>query len=418
METRPHNEANGSNSGIIKWNIKTEAEESAEYPAALGLSACSEPTGRSAYKLPAEAKLNRLSTSNRPQLGVEATQAIERPIEDGLASDEDIYVAYGGRHDAGDRQDSDDADEGLHLLHEEGRPLRKQRPNEILNGIPTFLKGDLAQSSHAAFTHASPISSEEQLLQSTPEPPETDLTAENTEHELTIPVCDKRPRTKVIRFFSRVRIASGVSRGRSPRRAHRDPSTPRLSDMPQRSRGDSGSYSGASSISDSSSFSAPLRSPSSAAPRIAAMRQNSKTGRQAVVKQQRPRAELSQILDLNSTSERLKSVAVQDQQRHAARKGRTWDETLSQRREMERRRKRMRDAPALSAWAPIIDNDSEDEAERTAAEALRKTEADVLYGRWPWRLFSFYVSVPWFLLLALTRLSVLGIAVFDVVQLC
>lgn len=77
----------------------------------------------------------------------------------------------------------------------------------------------------------------------------------------------------------------------------------------------------------------------------------------------------------------------------------------------------MRDAPALSAWAPITDDDSEDEAERTAAEALRKTEADVLYGRWPWRLLNFYVSAPWFMLLALTQLPVFGIIVFDTVQL-
>ena len=112
------------------------------------------------------------------------------------------------------------------------------------------------------------------------------------------------------------------------------------------------------------------------------------------------------------------SDAVQDQQPHAAKKGRTWDKTLSQRREMERQRRGVRDAPELSAWARILDEDSDDEVERAAAEALRKTEADVLYGRWPWRLFNYYVSTPWSSLLALIRLSVLGIVVFDVVQLC
>jgi len=50
----------------------------------------------------------------------------------------------------------------------------------------------------------------------------------------------------------------------------------------------------------------------------------------------------------------------------------------------------MRDAPELYASASILDDDSDDEVERAAAEALRKTEADVLYGRWPWRLFNFY----------------------------
>jgi hypothetical protein len=427
METRPYNETNESNSGTIKWNIKTEAEESAEYLAALGLSACSEPTACSAYKLPAEAKLNRLSMSNKPQPRAEATQSVERSFEDGLASDEDGFVGCAGRHDTGDRQDSEDADEGLHLLHDEGRPLRKRCSNEILNGIiPTLLKDDAAHPPHAAFTHVSPISSEERLLQTTPEPPETDLTAENTEHESSIPLSNKGPRPKAIRFFSRVRITSGVGRGRSPRRIHRDSSIPvdpapsarRLSEVSQRSGNSSGSRSRASSLSDSSSFSAPLRAASSAAPRIAAIRHNSKMGRQAVIKQQQLRASLSQVLDPNSTNEWLKAVAVQDQQRHTAKKSRTWDETLSQRREMERRRKRMRDAPALSAWAPLIDDNSEDEVERTAAEALRKTEVDVLYGRWPWRLFSLYVSVLWSSLLALTRLSVLGIAVFNAVQLC
>jgi len=432
MGTRSNNETNESNGGVIKWNIKTEAEESKEYLAALGLSSYSELPTRSAYKFLAETKLNRLSTSDIPQPRGEATRSVERPFDDGLTSDEDVYVAYAVRHDASDRQGNEDADEDLHLLHEEheeGRPPRKRRSNKISNGAPTLLRDDAAHPPHAPFTHASPISSEEQLLQSTPEPPETDLTAENTEHESSIPLSDKGPRPKVIRFFSRVRVTSGVGRGRSPRSPHGDSSIPantalsarRLSDVSQRSGNSSGSRSRASSISDSSSFSAPLRAASSVAPRMAAIRHNSKAskaGRQAVIKQQRPRASLSQVLDPNSTNEWLISAAVQDQQRHAAKKGRTWDKTLSQRREMERRRRRMIDAPELSAWAPILDDDSDDEVERAAAEALRKTEADVLYGRWPWRLFNFYVSAPWFSLLALTRLSVLGIAVFYAVQLC
>jgi hypothetical protein len=396
METCPHNEPNESSSGVIKWNIKTDAEESAEYVAALGWSACSELPACSAYKLPAEAKLNRLSTSDKPQPKGEPSPSVERPFEDALASDDDVYVAYEGRHDAYDRQDNEDADESLHLLHEEqeeGRPLRNRESTKISNGILTLLRDNAAHPSHTAFTHASPISSEERLLQSTPEPPETDLTAENTDHESPIPLNDKGSRPKVIRFFSRVRVTSGVGRGRSPRRPHRDPSTPanpgpsarRLSDVSQRSGNSSRSRSRASSISDSSSFSAPLRAPSSVAPRIAAIRHNSKAGRQAVIKQQRHRASLSQFLDQNGTNEYLKSAAVQE----------TWDETLNQRREMERRRRQMRDAPVLSAWAPILDDDSEDEVERNPEEALRKTEADVLYGRWPWRLFSFYVSAPW-----------------------
>lgn len=389
---------------------------------------CSELPAWSAYKLPTEARLNRLSTSDKPQPREEASRSVERAFEDDPASDEDVYVAYSGRHDACDRQDNEDADESLHLLHgeyEEGRPLQKRRSNKISNGILTLLKDNAAHPSHAAFTHAPAISSEERLLQSTPEPPETDLTAENTDHESSIPLNnDKGPRPKAIRFFSRVRVTSGVGRGRSPR-PHRDSSIPgnpgpsarRLSDVSQRSRNSSGSRSRASSISDSSSFSAPLRAPSSVAPRIAAIRHISKAGRQAVIKQQRQRASLSQVLDPNSTNEWPKLAAVQDQRRHAAKKDRTWDETLNQRREMERQRRRIRDAPALPAWAPIIDDDSEDEAERTAAEALRKTEADVLYGRWPWRLLNFYVSAPWFSLLALTQLPVFGIAVFDAVQL-
>lgn len=373
--------------------------------------------------------MNRLSTSDTPQSKGEVTRSAERPFDDGLASDEDVYVAYAVRHDASDRRDHEDADEGMHLLHEEheeGRPLRKRRSNKISNGIPTLLQEDAAHPSRAPFTHASPISSEEQLLQSTPEPPETDLTAENTEHESSIPLSDKGPRPKVIRFFSRVRVTSGVGRGKSPRSPHGDspiPANPalsarRLSDVSQRSGNSSGSRSRASSISDSSSFSAPLRAASSAAPRMAAIRHNSKAGRQAVIKQQRPRASLSQVLDPNSTDEWLMSDAVQDQQPHAAKKGRTWDKTLSQRREMERQRRGVRDAPELSAWARILDEDSDDEVERAAAEALRKTEADVLYGRWPWRLFNYYVSAPWSSLLALIRLSVLGIVVFDAVQLC
>lgn len=429
METRPHNEINESNSGAIKWNIKTEAEESAEYLAALGLSACSELPARSAYKLPAEARLNRLSTSDIPQPRGEATGSVERLFDDGLASDEDVHVAYAERHDAGDRQDNEDADESLHLLyeeHEEGRSLRKGRSNNISNGVPTLLKDDAGHPPNIPFTHASPISSEERLLHTTPEPPETDLTAENTEHESSIPFSDKRPRPKVIRFFSRVRVTSGVGRSKSPRPPLGDSSIPtnptrsarRLSDVSQRSGNSSGSRSRASSISDSSSFSAPLRAASSTAPRIASIRPNSRPGRQAVIKQQRLRASLSQVLDPNSPNEWLMATAVQDQQRHAAKKGRTWDKTLSQRREMERRRRRMRDAPELSAWAPMIDYNSEDEVERIAAEALRKTEADVLYGNWPWRLFNFYVSAPSFSLLALTRFSVLGIAVFNAVQLC
>ena len=44
MEIRPHNEIIESNGKYINWNIKTEAEESAEYLAALGLSEYSEPT--------------------------------------------------------------------------------------------------------------------------------------------------------------------------------------------------------------------------------------------------------------------------------------------------------------------------------------------------------------------------------------
>ena len=426
METRPHNETNESNSGAIKWNIKTEAEESAEYLATLGLSACSELPVRSAYKLPAEAKLNRLSISDIPQPRGEAIRSVERPFDDELASDEDVYVAYSGTHDAGDRQDNEEADESLHLLydeHEEGQVPRKGRSNNISNSIPTLLKDDAVHASHVSFTHASAISSEEQLLHTTPEPPETDLTAENTEHESSVPLSDKGPRPKAIRFFSRVRVTSGVGRSKSPRPPQGDSSilansaisARRLSDVSQRSGNSSGSHSRASSISDSSSFSAPLRAASSAAPRMASIRYNSRPGRQAVIKQQRPRASLSQVLDPNNANEWLMATAVQDQQRHAAKKGRTWDKTLSQRREMERRRKRMRDAPGLPAWAPIIDYDSEDEVERTAAEALRKTEADVLYGHWPWRLFNFYVSAPWFSLLALTRLSVLGIAVFDAV---
>ena len=429
METHSNNETNESNSGVIEWNIKTEAEESTEYLAALGLSACSELPPRSAYKFPAEARLNRLSTSDIPQPRGEPTRSVERPFDDGLASDEDVYVPYAVRHDASDRQDDEDADEGLHLLHEEheeGRPLRKRRSNKISNGVPTLLQEDAAHPPRAPFTHTSPISSEEQLLQSTPEPPETDLTAENTEHESSIPLNDKGPRPKVIRFFSRVRVTSGVGRGRSPRSPHGDsliPANPalsarRLSDVSQRSGNSSGSRSRASSISDSSSFSAPLRAASSAAPRMAAVRHNSKAGRQAVIKQQRPRVSLSQVLDPNSTDEWLMSGAVQDQQRHAVKKGRTWDKTLTQRREMERQRRRVRDSPELSSWAPILDEDSDNEVERAAAEALRKTETDVLYGRWPWRLFNYYVSTPWFSLLALTRLSVLGVAVFDAVQLC
>ena len=302
-----------------------------------------------------------------------------------------------------DRQDSEDADEGLHLLHEEGRPLRRRCSNDILNGISTLFKDDAAHPSHAVLTRASPLSSEERLLQSTPEPPETDLTAENTEHESSIPPSDKGPRPKVIRFFSRVRITSGVGRSRSPRCANRDSSTPadpplrRLSDVSQRSGNGPGSHSATSSLSGSSSISAPLRASSSAPPRIAAVRHNNKIGRQAVFKQQRTRASLSQVLDPSSTNEWLKSLAAHDRQRHAAKKGRTWDETLNQRREMERRRKQMRGTSALPAWAPDTDDDSwDEEAERAAAEALRKTEADVLYGRWPWRLFNFYVGVPWF----------------------
>ena len=403
METRPHNEGIESNAEHINWNIKTEAEESAEYLAALGLS--NTPSRRPfAYKIPAGAKLNRLSTSNNPRPKEEATQSVERTYEDGLASDDDVYVAYAERREVDDRQDSEDADEGLHLLHEEGRPLRRRRSNDITNRTPTLLRDDAAHPSHVVLTYASPISSEERLLQSTPEPPETDLTAENTEHESPIPPSDKGPRPKVIRFFSRVRITSGVGRSRSPRRANRDTSIPvdpvpqRLSDVPQRSRNGSRSHSVASSLSDSSSISAPLRASSSAPPRIATTRHSNKVGRQAVFKQQRTRASLSQVLDPSSANEWLKTVAAQDRQRHAAKKGRTWDETLSQRREMERRRDQMRGTSALPAWSPIIDDDSEDEeAERAAAEALRKTEADVLYGRWPWRLFNFYVSVPWFL---------------------
>ena len=349
--------------------------------------------------------MNRLSTSSNPQPKGEATRSVKRTYEDRLANDNDVYVAYAERPEVDDRQDSEDADEGLHLLHEEGRPLQKRRSNDILNRIPTLLKDDAAHPSHVVLTRASPISSEERLLQSTPEPPETDLTAENTEHESSIPPSDKGPRPKVVRFFSRVRITSGVGRSRSPRYANRDSSTPadpaprRLSDVSQRSGNGPGSHSVASSLSDSSSISAPLRASSSAPPRIAAIRHNNKMGRQAVFKQQRTRASLSQVLDPSSTNEWFNSVAAHDRQRHATKKGRTWDETLSQRREMERRRKQMRGTSALPAWAPIIDDDSEDqdeEAERAAAEALRKTEADVLYGRWPWRLFSFYVSVPWF----------------------
>lgn len=351
-------------------------------------------------------------------------------FEDSLPSDDDVYVAYAGAHGADDRQDSEDADEGLHLLHGggQGRPFQKQRSNNISNGDPTLLNDDGPHPSHTAFTLASPISSEERLLQSTPEPPETDLTAENTDLESPIPPREKSPRPKAIRFFSRVRITSGVGRSRSPRRANRDetptdlaPSARRLSDASQKSGNGSGSRSRASSISDSSSISVSLRASSAAPARIAAIRHNNKLGRQAVIKQQRARASLSQVLDPSSTSEWLRSVAVQDRHRHAAKKGRTWDETLSQRRAMENRRKQVRDASALPAWVPIIDGDSDDgdeEAGRTAAEALRKTEADVLYGRWPWRLFRFYVSVPSILLPALTRLPVLGIAVFDVVQLC
>ena len=429
METRPHNETNESNNGTIKWNIKTEAEESAEYLAALGLSARSELPVRSAYKLPAEAKLNRLSTSDTPQPREEATRSVERPFDDGLASDEDVYVACAGRHDVGDRQDNEDADESLHLLYEEdeeGRSRRKRRSNNITTGIPTLSKDDAAHPSHVPFTHSSPISSEEQLLHTTPEPPETDLTAENTEHESSIPLSDKGPRPKVIRFFSRVRVTSGVGRSRSPRPPFGDsllPENPtrsarRLSDVSQRSGNSSGSRSRASSISDSSSFSAPLRAASSTAPRITSIRHNSRPGMQAVIKQQRLRASLTQVLDPNSSNEWLMATAVQDQQRNAAKKGRNWDKTLSQRREMERRRRIMRDAPELPAWAPMTDYSSEDEVERIAAEALRKTEADVLYGHWPWRLFSFYVSAPSFSLLALTRFSVLGIAVFNAVQLC
>jgi len=424
MDTRPHNETNESSSGNIHWSIKTQAEESAEYLATLGLSPCSELTARSAYKFPPEAKLNRLSTSNKPRPKEDATRPVERTIEDELASDDHVYAAYTERHDADNQQDNEDADEGLHLLHEEGQRLRKRHPGDILNGFPTFVKDDTARSSHAVLTHASPISSEERLLQSTPEPPETDLTAENTEPESSIPPSDKGPRPKVIRFFSRVRITSGVGRSRSPRRANRDSSIPvegnlsarRRSDASQRSGNGSRSHSMASSISDSSSISAPLRGSSSAPPRIAAVRHNSKLGRQAVFKQQRTRASLSQVLDPSSTDEWLRSVTVQERQRHAAKKGRTWDETVSQRREMERRRKQTRGTSALPAWAPLIGDDSEDEeAEGAAAEALRKTEADVLYGRWPWRLFNFYVSVPLFSLLALTHLSVLGIDVFDTV---
>ena len=371
--------------------------------------------------------MNRLSTSNKPQPKEEATPSIEGPFEDELASDDDVYAAYVDRHDANDRQDSEEADEGLHLLHDERRPLRKRPSKDIINGIPTAFTDDVARPSHAMLTYASPISSEERLLQSTPEPPETDLTAENTEHESSIPPSQKGPRPKVIRFFSRVRITSGVGRNKSPRRASRDSSTladaaplaRRLSDASQRSGNGSISRSRASSISDSSSFSAPLRASSSAPPRLASTRQNSKLGRQAMVKQQRPRAALSQVLDPSSTNEWLKSVALQDRQRHAAKKSQTWDETLSQRSAMDRRREQMRGSSALPAWAPIIHDDSEDEeANSTSAEALRKTEADVLYGRWPWRLFSFYVSIPWISLLGLTRLSVLGVDVFDTVQLC
>jgi hypothetical protein len=355
-----------------------------------------------AHKAPSEAKLNRLSTSNKHQPKGEATRSVERTLEDELASDDDVYAPYAERHDADDRQDNEEADEGLHLLHEAGRPLRKRPSEEILNGIPPRFMDDPVRPSHAVLTYASPISSEERLLQSTPEPPETDLTAENTEHESSIPPSETGPRPKVIRFFSRVRITSGVGRSRSPRRGNRDSSAladpgksaRRLSDASQRSGNDSGSHSRASSISDSSSFSAPLRTSSSAPPRIAAIRYSSKLGRQAVVKQQRPRASLPQILDPSSTNEWLKSVAVQDRPRYATKKGRTWDETLIQRSAMERRRKQMRGASALPNWAPILDDDSEDEAESTPAEALRKTEADVLYGSWPWRLFSIYVSVP------------------------
>jgi hypothetical protein len=38
METSPHHETNETNGEGINWDIKTEAEESAEYLAALGSS--------------------------------------------------------------------------------------------------------------------------------------------------------------------------------------------------------------------------------------------------------------------------------------------------------------------------------------------------------------------------------------------
>lgn len=205
-----------------------------------------------------------------------------------------------------------------------------------------------------------------------------------------------RPRT--VRFYSRVRITSGV--GHSTKSHHKHSST-RSTDAsggrPSRiRRPPSTGHSGDSSASGSysSSISAPLRSSTELPPRMQSVRQSSKQ-----------RKALSEVLDTRDTASWLHALAVERRDRRDSKIRRSNDERTALLSQPSGRR----------SITPVEDQEQE---EALLAADVRKTEADVLFGKWPWRLFSLYVSCKLFRDgVLLTTHSVLGVTACSTVLL-
>lgn len=169
----------------------------------------------------------------------------------------------------------------------------------------------------------------------------------------------KRPRA--VRFYSRVRITSGVGHStKSPHKSTSTHSNEQLSAsirVPSR-RPSSSTESSSASGSYSSSISAPLRTSSELPPRIQSVR----------LKASKVRRPISDIVDTQETVSWLHSLAVERRGRREAKKKRIVDER--------------------SALLPPNNQNTDEEEEITPA----KTERDSQFGPWPWRIFSLYVS--------------------------
>lgn len=196
------------------------------------------------------------------------------------------------------------------------------------------------------------------ITPATPDNPAPEREGSTNEADTTKP-------SRTVRFYDRVRITSGVGHSNRQRSPTKNQPTSPKEDDPSRTlaidieqpilktadSSASGSY--------SSSISAPLRSSTELPPGGSLSR---------VMRKRMP---LSNMLDSQETNAWLRSLAVE-----------------------RRTRRRKRNTP-IDERTPLLQSSSpsrqRDEANGQFIPSS-KPDPDVIYGRWPWRIFSIYVS--------------------------